>query len=721
MATTKAVLVDGTYIMSPKNTIAIDYNDQELDSEWAKNAFLLSDIQIADPDDRKNRYYSTAQSKFTDTRLGCNIGINPKPQFCRYTDIRVKGRNVGRNGVSVTNTSGNYGMGRYYSEAIDDPSQTIYLRFGVPKYNGLMNFLSRAYDADMVSLARTGRATGLLYTAGKAIGTVTAVAAFPQLAGMIMLSKALSWVFSRPTSKYYTMKPTMTMYWASVESLVNNIAVTRGLLPKVLMEGPEKGDRPGHPYRLDSEQVEILRRMMPEIMGSSSNLGGIGTDNAIKVTAIAARAQRMANRIFLAEYDAVNNMTNSDYEGFLKRGTGAVHNTYITTTERGPLNNLLNDDINITARLSKLFLLSNYFVDRTSNATEQDPQAYQKQPDTESAKTVDLGRDISKEPTFSQDFIESLDAEFHDGTQFAVFKVDHTGSVQESFGNSVQESDMSQKLNGISSTARQMRFSMSDGNMTGSAIEETVRAVAGGAADVLKGVADGVTFGFSNVIAGLAGAGYIDIPKHWQSSNATLPRSNYTIKLISPYGNLISQLQDLYIPLAMLLAGTLPLSTGKASYTSPFLCQLYDRGRCQVQLGMIESLSISRGTSNLAFNTKGNPLAIDVSFSIVDLSTVMHMPISSGGLFSTDTNMDDDNIMADYIAVLAGQDLYTQMYAMPKAKLRLAKALTRASRLFSPAAMAATFHDALPSFLSNVIEGLNRGSSVTSGTGFASQ
>lgn len=717
LPSSRTVEVNGTYVMSPNSALPSDYNEQVLDSQWTKNAFLLNDLDIGDLSDRTNRYYSSAESKFTDGRLGCNIGINAKPQFTRYSDIRSKGRNNGRNDVGVTAVSGNHGMGRYYSEAIDDPSQTIYMRFGVPQFSGMMAFLSRAYDADMVSLARTGRATGLLYNVGKLFGTVTAVTAFPQLAAMVMMGKALSWVFSKPTSKFYTVKPTMHTYWASVESLVNNIAVTRGLLPRVMSSDGDGGDRLGQPYRIDSEQVSYLATLMPEVFGSASNIGGVGTDNYINVSSIVNRAQRTANQIFLAEYQAANNTTASDFTGFLKRGlTGkGQHSTYITTTTGNMLTgNLIDGYQTISARLNNFFMLGEYKLNTNSNATEQNPQAQPKQEDTADTKYPDVG----KPNPFSEQFLQNLDAEFRDGAQFAVFKVDHTGATQEAFGNSVQESDLAAKINGISSTARQLRFTMSDGNMTGTGIEEMVRGAVGGAVDVLKGVADGVTLGFSNVLAGLGGSGYIDIPKHWQSSSATLPRSSYTIKLISPYGNVVSQIQNIYIPLCMILAGTLPLSTGKASYTSPYLCQLYDRGRCQVQNGMIEALSISRGTSNLAFNTRGNPLAIDVTFSVVDLSSIMHMPISSGGLFSTDTNMDSDNIMSDYIAVLAGQDLYTQLYAVPKLKLDLAKQLTKASRLFSPAAWAATVHDAIPSVISNVIEGANRGSAVIGGNGF---
>lgn len=78
-------------------------------------------------------------------------------------------------------------------------------------------------------------------------------------------------------------------------------------------------------------------------------------------------------------------------------------------------------------------------------------------------------------------------------------------------------------------------------------------------------------------------------------------------------------------------------------------------------------------------------MAIDVSFSVMDLSSIMHMPISTGGLFEADMSMDQDNILMDYLAVLAGQDLYSQLYMLPRAKLKAAKQLRTVDRLTSPA------------------------------------
>jgi hypothetical protein len=198
--------------------------------------------------------------------------------------------------------------------------------------------------------------------------------------------------------------------------------------------------------------------------------------------------------------------------------------------------------------------------------------------------------------------IEHADAEFRDGSEFAIFRVDHTGSVSESFGNSTAPSSMVQKLNDISSGFREARFSFADGNILGGAIGDAIGSVVSAVSDVAIGAADGVSLGFAGLLAGLGGSGYLDVPEHWQNSTASLPRGSYTIKLISPYGNPISRMNNIWIPFYMLLAGGMPRSTGKQSYTSPYYCQIYDRGRLQSRLAMVESISVTRGTSHLPFD-----------------------------------------------------------------------------------------------------------------------
>jgi len=624
------------------------------DSDWARQAFLISDQELggAGTYDTVNRYWSTAHTKFTDTRLGGNIGINPRPQFTPYADIPVPGRLPDSTRVTLDNKNidGTLGMGRYYSEAIDDNAQTIYLRFGVPQFNSLVDFFLKAFDTNMTAIARTGRGPSEWYNIGKIAGTIASVVAFPAISMTLLAGKALSTFFSRPTSKFYTLKPTMHSYWSAVNMLVNHIAINRGIVPQYLDNSGSQ--QQGNPYKLDSDFMQKMHSMMPEIFSA---------DGGIDVFAVANRAQRMANRQFLNDYQSFDNGSYTDFTGYIQKSTDPV-----VKSPQGE-HTLLNF-------IKAVGKLSYYTAESAQTRLEMTPKV---DPTTGQASNQN-----------SASFSEFFDAEYNDGSQFAIFKVDNTGSVNESFSNSAVESDLSSKYNSTSSQVREAKFSFADGNIVG----ETVQQVLGDVTDVVAGAASGMTMGLSDVLKYL-GNTFVDIPKHWQSSSASLPRTSYTMQLISPYGNPISQMQNIYIPLAMLLAAVLPLSTGKQSYTSPFLVQLYDRGRCQIQLGLMESLSITRGTANLPFTNRGRVTAIDVSFSIMDLSSIMHMPISTGSLFGANMLMDEDNILMDYLAVLAGQDIYSQVYALPKAKLRLAKSITNLNYLTSPAYWASYIHE----------------------------
>lgn len=688
------------------------------DDSWVKQSFMISDSGFDDKFnkyDKLNRYYTSASMKFTSTKLGNNIGINARAGFTPYADIR-QGRKFSSFRKPTVGSIRNCGMGRYYSEAIDDPSQTVFLRFGVPQFNGLLNFFARAYDANMTTLAKTGRGLGFFYNLGKAAGTYAGMVQFPPIALAVFLGNVTSAVFGRPTTKFYTLKPTMHMYWSAVNILVNSMAINRGLVPKILRN--DKNQKlGGHPFELDTEYLKQLGRLMPDMFT------GLRDDvYYIDVFAIASKAQRTANRVFLAEYEAAKNDDESMYVGYLQKRNEVISTDMINTGVVSNLFNWVNDKL----------MFSDWYSAKTESGKSANGQetTILKESQTELDPRIDPDSKEGGQVEEPKDgFWKYFDAEFRQGSQFAVFKVDNTGSISESFSNVTTESELSQKLNSTASQIRDIRFSMADGNLVDSFVTNAIGAVAGAATDLALGAISGVTFGMSDFLQGLASAGYIDIPKHWQNSNAKLPGGSYKIRLISPYGNVMSQMQNIYIPLCMLLAGTLPMAAGRSAYGSPMLCQLYDRGRCQIKLGIIESLSITRGTSNLPFNLKGNALALDVSFNVVDLSSIMHMPLTTSGMFGNNVEMtlDDDNILTDYLAVLAGQDLYSQFFAIPKAKMRLAKNMLRLNRLTSPAEWASATHDTLTTgalswtLIGNVLENLVGNSSVLAGSTNATQ
>ena len=122
----------------------------------------------------------------------------------------------------------------------------------------------------------------------------------------------------------------------------------------------------------------------------------------------------------------------------------------------------------------------------------------------------------------------------------------------------------------------------------------------------------------------------------------------------------------------MLLAAALPMSTGLQSYSAPFLCELYSQGRNQIRLGMIKDLTISRGEGNVGWTRNHQPLGINISFSVADMSTVMHAPIDVGfkplnplkGLF------DEDNAFNDYMSVLGAASMADMIYPSRKLAVR---------------------------------------------------
>jgi len=662
---------DTTYSIAPSQSqLTSDTPSAILDNDWLKNAFLIGDTGYTNTWDQDNQYYSSAYTKFTDTRLGCNIGINPKPSFTMYADVPVKGRLANRSDVSPGDSTGNYGMGRQYSEMIDDHAQRIYMSFGVPQFNSLLGFLQNAYDADQMTLARTGRANGVFYSLGKVVGAGALLVTFPQVAVLVLAGKALKALFGRSSGKFYTLKPTMHLYWSTVNTLVNTMAINRGIFPKIL--NTDSGQAEGRPWKLDPDYLSGLSSLMPDIFNGSFYFD---------MYKMANRAQRLANALFKEENESLDQGTATDYYGWVQK---TMTNTGGHPTEVGGVTvSNADGEQTLAAFLNEISSFSFWLMDNDSDegTMEKDPRA----PAT--------GSDASTSTTTTTDnFIDYLDAQFRDGSLFATFIVDHTGPVQESFSNSAVESELQNKLNSTVSDFQTARFSIADGKILSGLAGDVFGAIAGAATDLGKGLADGFTGNLTAALRGLAGSGYIDIPKHWQSSAVSLPRTTYTMTLISPYGNPMSQIMNIDIPMAMLMAGALPRSTGKASYTSPFLCQIYDRGRCQSRLAMIESLSFTRGTAHRSFNLYGNAMAVDVSFNVVDLSTIMHMPVSTGSIFSVDMTLDEDNILADYLAVLGGQSLYTQIYALPQAKLKLAKTMMGLGKFHSSAYWASVFH-----------------------------
>lgn len=624
------------------------------DASWVRQSFLLA---ARDPNgtlrtelsqiDKDRRYFTTASTKWGDTTMGGNKAINPLPQFTRFADIKAESR-----------FNASLGMGRYYSEAIDDHQQVIHMRFGLPQFNSLTQFFTSFYNTGAGALARTGRASDAFYLLGKASVAVVSVFALPILA--IHLSVVgLRFMFNKPSSKFYYSKPAMPVYWHTVQTIVNHLAVNRGIIPRMNLHLKEDAKAIQDGYEMDQDGLTALSKLLPEI---------IYPDGSINVYAAASRYQRLERKHNKMVEEAVNSASSGLGVEEMKERIKGVINTKLQDTGAS---------------------FQKYFQAWMDNKSSQ-PAENKK----DSAATEGLGNDKDGKPQEPPGFISYVSQELDDGSAFASFRVNYTGAVGESFSNQVGESEIAQKVNSMSSSARETNFNLANGNIDDGVVGKIIGAVGMAVKSFAEGAADMLSI---SGLAALGGACLVDIPKHWQSSSANLPRSTYTITLSSPYGNPISQLLNIYTPLAMLLAGALPLATGKQSYTSPFLVELYDKGRSVTRLGMIDSLSIQRGTGNLGFNADGHAMAIDVSFSVVDMSSILYMPISEGfSLNPAEGVFDEDTVFSDYMSVLAGMSLNDQIYQMHKFKLNVARKLASWRTTFSAAHLGMVFGNSGP-------------------------
>ena len=707
-----------------------------LDSSWIKQSFMIPTDSNGKPMLSDQQLYnltaSSADLKFTDASLGGNTCINPPPQFTRYADVRRPGVHLQGPlssaaseaaappqyvNVEMSKTA-NYGMGRYYSEAIDDNNQIIHLRFGVPQYNSLLQFFTGFYDSGMASVARTGRISGsfisrFLSTTGNLIGLAIAPLFIIPMA-IMLLGTAARFFMGTPPSKFYYSKPVMPMYWTAVTQMVNQIGTNMGLISYI-------DTRQSQAVNADNSGLNGLQGGRSTQKGVIANYlpdGTIREDGLIDVKKIACRAKVLEEkyRSIIAEAMKQAGPT-TRFDDALRNAITNLRSDLGNAREGMALEDYLQQYVS-TQSLGGADSSATSATSGTSGSTPSAPGVNRggtendlRLPAIEAANKVaaTAGTSASDQQssftsgisTFLTEVATYFTATLADGSDWVSFRVDYTGSIQESFSNSTAPSALADKINSASSQSRSTRLSLADGNLAPGIgdLVDGVKDLVGGVAEVLH--LDG--------FAALAGSAFVDIPASWESSRASLPKTSYTMTLISPYGNPISQMMHIWIPLSMLLCGALPLATGAQSHTSPLLCELHDRGRWMTRLGMIGDVSITRGSSNLGFNNQGHCLAVDVSFSIQDLSSIMAVPVMPSfdllnplrGIF------DSDNAFSDYLMTLAAMPLADVVYKFPMLKYQINKRIADYKAALTPSNIGSNLAS-LPgmSLLSGVMRGV---------------
>lgn len=273
--------------------------------------------------------------------------------------------------------------------------------------------------------------------------------------------------------------------------------------------------------------------------------------------------------------------------------------------------------------------------------------------------------------TFPEDmwkaFVSRTIATWQCADKFVSFKIEKSTDSSESISNSTGESQIQQYINQQSDQARAAKHSVMFGETGVNGIDAVVGALRGFANGIIESVEIA-----ANPLKIVGGYGKIDIPEEWQTSSFSKSYS-FNLTLRAPYGDNYTVFQSIYIPLAMLIALALPRSVGKSSYIQPFVIRAYSKGMFAIPYGMIESMTIRRGSSEFGWNTSRLPTVVEVNFTIKDLSPTMHLAMSTGmNVFNlVDDIFGENSSFQEYLMTLSGLGLAERLLWAEQLKKRI--------------------------------------------------
>lgn len=246
------------------------------------------------------------------------------------------------------------------------------------------------------------------------------------------------------------------------------------------------------------------------------------------------------------------------------------------------------------------------------------------------------------------------------------FAIDKGASSSETFSNSTQEHPLKEQYNSQYEAANQTNMlgpGIADVGATvqQAAQEMNVSNIVGTAGNWAKGKT--MQWVNNNIFAALgqsgeaglmaSGAGRFVLPEVWTDSSFDKSYS-ISMKLRSPYGHRLSIYENEMVPLSFLIGLTSPRKIGIQSYTSPFYVRVYSKGLFSVPMGMITSLSITRGEDSNDRTVEGFFRTTSISISLKDMLPGVCMSIDGGGIFGISHASNEG--MFNYLCTLSGID-----------------------------------------------------------------
>ena len=238
--------------------------------------------------------------------------------------------------------------------------------------------------------------------------------------------------------------------------------------------------------------------------------------------------------------------------------------------------------------------------------------------------------------------------------EFIGFYIDSsaTDNVSEEFSNNTGESQLASTVNGFSDLGREIGFLMGAGaGKTIDLIDPNKETEVNAAIEEISGKYLNGSSLITNIAKNfhtVASGGKLLFPEIWQDSSFS-KSYDLSIKLRTPDADTLSWYLNIYVPLCHLIALVAGHQTENANgYYSPFLIRAFYKGLFNVDMGIVTSMSISKG-KKASWNVDGLPTEVDINLSIKDLYNMM--AIVPG---NEPKNFVNNNILMDYIANTCG-------------------------------------------------------------------
>lgn len=245
--------------------------------------------------------------------------------------------------------------------------------------------------------------------------------------------------------------------------------------------------------------------------------------------------------------------------------------------------------------------------------------------------------------------------------EFVAFYLDSETSISDSFSNSTSESMIASASKSMSDVGREIGFLLgTSGDKIDRIIDmSTIQDGMDGINTVLQGlpIVGQLITDIGSKLTTVMSGGKLLFPEIWNDSSFSRSYS-VNLKLRTPEPDPLSWYINIGVPLCHLLAFTLPIQTYGATnqgYKSPFLVRGFYKGLFNVDMGIIDSLQISKGNES-SWTLNGLPMEVNVSMNIKELYNAMSMTYNDGA--NLKTVMDNDAFL-NYLMNMCGINIAT--------------------------------------------------------------